>query len=452
MILFCAAWIMSLLAHAQIANQHGGKYPKEMGLKWSSGITWEQVKAQARSENKYIFVDCYTTWCGPCKRMDEIYANDSVKGYLSNGFISVKLQMDRTVNDNETVMSWYNEADTFRREYRVTAFPTFIFFSPDGEIVHKDVGFKPVIDFITMAREATTPGKIFNDPYAEYDRLIVAYNSGSKDYSRMPYMIDKAEELGDTGVSKSVLRAYINHLANLKGEQVYTRDNIAFLASHINSKSKMFSLFYPDGSKVDYAMMKKGYAERFVEKVIQREIVYPFLGISPNVMRNAPTDNREADWKKLYNIIKVKFDSASAERGISDARLCWYFYYNNYPAFAKYYLLNLEKYGADTTDLDITLSINFYAYEVFFKSISDRSQLKSIIKWMPSLIRNFYDNYDYLDTYANLLYKVGNRVEALKWEHKALDEAIKFQNSADIDTFRTVIRQIRRGQPTWVAR
>lgn len=31
--------------------------------------TWEEVKEKAAKENKPIFVDAYTTWCGPCKWM-----------------------------------------------------------------------------------------------------------------------------------------------------------------------------------------------------------------------------------------------------------------------------------------------------------------------------------------------------------------------------------------------
>ncbi|MDQ2721558.1 MAG: thioredoxin domain-containing protein [Bacteroidota bacterium] len=43
---------------------------QEKGIKFEHGITWSQVLAKAKTENKYIFVDCYTTWCGPCKQMD----------------------------------------------------------------------------------------------------------------------------------------------------------------------------------------------------------------------------------------------------------------------------------------------------------------------------------------------------------------------------------------------
>ena len=34
-------------------------------------LTLEEALIKAKTENKYVFVDCYTTWCGPCKRMTE---------------------------------------------------------------------------------------------------------------------------------------------------------------------------------------------------------------------------------------------------------------------------------------------------------------------------------------------------------------------------------------------
>src|SRR5687768_11107058 len=85
---------------------------EEKGIKWTTGISWQQVKEKAKQENKYIFIDAFTTWCGPCKMMDKnVYANDTVGDYFNQHFISVKAQMDKSKNDNEQVQSWYNDAE-----------------------------------------------------------------------------------------------------------------------------------------------------------------------------------------------------------------------------------------------------------------------------------------------------------------------------------------------------
>ena len=39
------------------------------GIVFAEGLSWETVLQKAKQENKYIFMDCYTTWCGPCKML-----------------------------------------------------------------------------------------------------------------------------------------------------------------------------------------------------------------------------------------------------------------------------------------------------------------------------------------------------------------------------------------------
>ena len=38
------------------------------GIQFNHG-TWAEVLATAKKENKLVFVDAFTTWCGPCKWM-----------------------------------------------------------------------------------------------------------------------------------------------------------------------------------------------------------------------------------------------------------------------------------------------------------------------------------------------------------------------------------------------
>src|ERR1700743_1265558 len=71
------------------------------GVLFVRGLSWTQVLARARTERKYIFVDCYTTWCGPCKEMDRIVYPDPKVGETYNGkFVCVKMQMDRSSSDS----------------------------------------------------------------------------------------------------------------------------------------------------------------------------------------------------------------------------------------------------------------------------------------------------------------------------------------------------------------
>lgn len=128
------------------------------GIRFEKGLTWEQVKAKAKSQNKFIFVDCYATWCGPCNVMDkEIYTIDSIGEYFNAHFVSIKVQMDKTTRDTDSIRVWYEDAVNFRKKYNVDAYPTFLFFSPEGEIIHKSVGFQPGRVFLQASKDALDP-------------------------------------------------------------------------------------------------------------------------------------------------------------------------------------------------------------------------------------------------------------------------------------------------------
>ncbi len=83
-------------------------------IKWSDGVSWQEVKARAKTENKFIFVDCYASWCIPCQKMDrEVYPDKTVGNFINSRFISIKMQFDSTVNDTRNVKNWFQESKVF---------------------------------------------------------------------------------------------------------------------------------------------------------------------------------------------------------------------------------------------------------------------------------------------------------------------------------------------------
>lgn len=97
----------------------------------------------AKETNKLVFVDCYTTWCGPCKMLTAQTFPDSALGvFFNKHFVSVKLDME--VPENKEM----------RKKYEVNVFPTLLFINTSGEIEHNAVGYMLPNDLIEVGKTA----------------------------------------------------------------------------------------------------------------------------------------------------------------------------------------------------------------------------------------------------------------------------------------------------------
>lgn len=62
------------------------EHPKGISFKHDA---WETIKTMAQKEHKGIFVDCYTTWCGPCKMLSRyVFTNDTVGAFFNTNYIN----------------------------------------------------------------------------------------------------------------------------------------------------------------------------------------------------------------------------------------------------------------------------------------------------------------------------------------------------------------------------
>lgn len=429
------------------------------GIKWTIADNWEAVKAKALKENKYIFVDCYTTWCGPCKAMDKfVYENDSVGGVFNDKFISIKVQMDITKNDDEQTKKWYGDAVKLFKLFRISAYPGFVFLSPRGEIVYQEMGYKVVQQMIDLSQIATRSGKAYKDIYAEYDRLVAEYKAGVKHYERMPYMIQTAVKFHDDDFARELVKEHSNYIMTLPPRERYTKDNIQLWASlSLKSDDKRFSLFYKNGELVDSVMEQSGYAERVVDYTVYVEIIQPFLQkINDTIMeKNLPVrtdgtiepDYTEADWKSLEKMIRKKFNKSCAERNVLAVKVRWYQQRRNYPSYVKWRLVQM-KTNPPSIDKELG-TLNGFGWETFLY-VTDKSLIKQVQEWTGKVLEKFPRYPEMLDTHAGLLYKLGKVSEAIVFEEKAIALSFEVKDTAAATGFEKVVKQMRNGERTYL--
>ncbi len=103
--------------------------------------SWKDILQKAKRENKPIFMDCYTVWCGPCKQMDaQVFTNPEVAAYFNEAFINVKFDMEK------------GEGIELKNRYGISAYPTFLYINPDGEVINRIVGSMPAQNFLEKSK------------------------------------------------------------------------------------------------------------------------------------------------------------------------------------------------------------------------------------------------------------------------------------------------------------
>lgn len=131
------------------------------GIQFFEG-SLEEAQALAAKEGKLIFMDAYTTWCGPCKRMSrEVFTAEEVGAFYNKHFINIKVDMEK------------GEGPRLAGRYRVTSYPSLFFLDEKGEVVHAAKGSRPVEQFIQLGRMALSK----NDRSDEYAKL---YEEGDR--------------------------------------------------------------------------------------------------------------------------------------------------------------------------------------------------------------------------------------------------------------------------------
>ena len=453
---------------------YGQGLAQDTAIGFVQGLRWSEVVAEAGRTGKYIFVDCYATWCGPCKVMDKaIYNAPEVSAFFNKTFISVKMQMDTAGTDPEDVKMNYNEAHALKERYAVNAFPTFLFFSPDGKIVHRGLGYHDTVGMVQLGRMALEPDE-------QFYRLWDKYKARALPLEGMKRLALLAVSLREDSLAHSAANDYLRQVSR---EQLWTADNMEFMYQFTAStRDPGFRLFRDSADRISSVnkRMIKAACEGKCMIVIYNEVIKPLersldgkpdwkkirtdlrayraLGektlqaYMPQLVFHSviePEMVKNPGWESVLRLIKAQ-KSGENEKFLIGRAL--FFYERRMNAgdstVCRDLVAAFQYHCEQHPDVNKAPQHNESAWAVF-QHDNDRGDLNIALAWSKYTVDSV-DAKDWqrpgdLDTYANLLYKLGRKDEALEWEAKA---AAINPNPRDNEYVET-LQKMKAGKPTW---
>lgn len=368
-----------------------------------SDKSWEEVLVEAKKTNKAIFVDAYTTWCAPCKKMDKyVFTKQNVSTYYNENFISLKLDMEAEGNKK------------FASKYKVKAFPTFLYFSPEGEILHRIAGFKDANDFVET-------GKVALNSSLRLGALTKRYVQGERSPEFLRTYAYASKAAADLKY-RDIAEMYLNTQNDWS-----TKDNIQFIYDFTeNTRSRHFNYMIDNR-----AIFEKELGVTPVFNKVQ-SIVQAQLDFILNQKGDSSTEVNKAG--KLFQKV-YKEDEAAVK--FAAFRMSFYRNRGDRDGFADAaveYVENMKNITAD--------ELNSIA-RTFAEVIEDKEMLTKAVDWskraieMESIHTHYY-------TLAALYYKLGKKGPAKKAAKKAIKIAKK--NGEDAQHVEALLNDMKSGK------
>lgn len=353
-------------------------FSKADGIDFVHDKTFQEILDMAKAQNKLIFMDCYTSWCGPCKRLAALVFPDSAVGaYFNEHFINAKFDMEK------------DEGVSIAAKYGIRAYPTLLWIDGKGEVVHKVVGGLDPAGLIQNGQKAGDPAPgILSGMHKQY-------NTGNRDIN---FLSDFLNAMNSGGENYSdIFKEYIGKLSAKDLEDPKHSKTVFNLTKDVKSVG------------LDYVLKNKDY----LSKLLGAE------AYNSKINQIATKANEDASRSKDINLFNEGLNLIKNNRA-DDApaktltlSMDYYSRTNDWVNYDKSASAYIKKYAPKNT-----VVLNDVAW-TYYLNITDKTLLTKASKWAYEALTA--DNkYTYNLTYAYLLYKLDNLKEA----EKACDYAI----------------------------
>lgn len=368
---------ISLLAWSMVL----GQLVSAQGIQFEHG-PFQETLDKAGKEGKLVFLDAYTTWCGPCKLLAKNTFPDSAVGaFFNKHFVAAKIDMEK------------GEGLDIAQRYGVNVYPTLIFTDAKGDIVHRAAGYFLPPAFLVLAEKAL-------NPVTQLATLQKRYTAGERDQAFLLSFLNALAEAYDpqTGIIAN------KYLATQK--DFGTDINMEIIARHVEDPtSPAFRYMVEHQEDFD-----KKYSKPNVDARIQG-IFDQYIAANPGITL-----------PEIDKLIRTAFPE-DADLKASLFTMSWYRNHEDVPGFLAAAASHYEKYPTDDPD-----ELNETAW-IFYKNTDNKEYLQLAAKWAEKSIQineSFYNT----DTAASLYAKLGEKKKAIKFAERAIELAAQSGDDA----------------------
>jgi len=456
------------------------------GIKFENG-TWKDILAKAQQTNKPVFLEIYTLWSIPCIKMDkEILSLKAIGRIYNANFVCYHIDAEegegvgiakqyevRMKSMHPLFFNFDSKSGLWSLpDVGGDAFPTYLFLKADGTLFYKVKGRMNAKDFIAASKTALAEMKdsksinVFENEYTQKmdnPKFLLAYmNKRSKLGLSNALLLNEYLKLlpEKARVSDAILKFYEEEQENI---QV---NSIAF-----ENLLKHKSVFYKKFGDYTYSMLYEGILntipeaakskdEQLLAKVLSvydllpSQFVafytlrariymqyYELSGDSVNYLKSAINlCNNELMKISEDSITQIDLRNSKLLAHVIDSR--------QYDMKDSAELDWLRTFFAHKERNMVGANLNSIAWEVFGK-VLDKNQLQDALRWSERSLELQPHHSSYLDTSANLLYKLGQKEEAIAKEEEAIRYVPK-ENISGRKNYEETLQKMKAGEKTGI--
>jgi thiol-disulfide isomerase/thioredoxin len=345
------------------------------GIRFDFDSNWAGLLAKAKQENKLLFVDAYTAWCGPCKKLArDVFPDPAAGEFYNAAFVNAQINMEK------------GEGPVLAERYGVFLYPTLLFLNGDGEVVHRAVGLQSIADFIALGKTAVHPE---NSLLA----LERAYKAGNRQPEFLLRLVEVKAGAADPAVS-GLAGEYLKTQADWK-----TPENLDVIFRHVNDP-------YSEGFRF-FAREKALFETKYTAEGVADKTRYAF----GQYLENHPGLTLESTERLIGRVFPQ--DSL---REASAYRITYYQRRGEVDSFARAAVAHFDRYPSHDPD-----QLNEIAW-IFYKNVDHRPHLEKALAWAQRSV-GIHEAYANLDTVAALHAKLGQKKQAVKAAKRAIELA-----------------------------